>query len=346
MKPPFKFSWEEVSPQRAAKWLEKHNPKNRNLRRHTVIAFAADMTRGAWSPTHQGIAFDTDGNLIDGQHRLAAIVKSGVTLSFLICRDVPKRIAGVKGDVMDAIDRGNARSIADVLKLAHGLKVDANLIAACCAMIGKLAFGSEHPTDRTKKLTLSQTLAVLERYRVGLKFVSENRPSTIGLRPAPICSAIAFAHAAEPKHTEEFYRAFATGVGIDAGSPVLTARNHFLNENFDRGSGRERTRRAEAILHAVYCFIHSLPLPRMPRESEKTQAKYFRERQPENIAAIEQIFPVLDKPVVSATTWKPTPAAAALINSKSMSDRLHGGSRRAAKMQDRIDRGELGSALA
>jgi len=34
--------------------------------------FAEAMRRGEWMVTHQGIAFDTQGVLVDGQHRLAA----------------------------------------------------------------------------------------------------------------------------------------------------------------------------------------------------------------------------------------------------------------------------------
>ena len=41
---------------------------------------ARDMKAGHWRLTHQGIAFDPAGVLIDGQHRLWAIVESDTTL--------------------------------------------------------------------------------------------------------------------------------------------------------------------------------------------------------------------------------------------------------------------------
>ena len=61
-----------ITPKRAAEMLE-HNGHNRPLTRTRVREFAEAMKRGDWQLTHQGIAFDTDGQLKDGQHRLAAM---------------------------------------------------------------------------------------------------------------------------------------------------------------------------------------------------------------------------------------------------------------------------------
>jgi hypothetical protein len=48
------------------------------LSKRTVRDFAEAMRRGDWRLTHQGIAFDASGALVDGQHRLAAIVEADV----------------------------------------------------------------------------------------------------------------------------------------------------------------------------------------------------------------------------------------------------------------------------
>jgi hypothetical protein len=288
VKPPFKFSWEEVTPAKAASWLKKN--RNRHLRKTTVTSFAADMVNGAWSPSHQGIAFDLNGNLIDGQHRLAAIVKSGVSLWFLVCRDVPVRVDGVKANVMDVLDRGNSRSIADVLKLSHGQTANQNIIAATCAMIPRILLGQ---SERTHKITLAQTLAILNRYKASLKFVAENRPPTIALRAAPICAAVAIAHAVEPKKSEEFYRQFSTGVGIDATSPILAIRNHCINIPPGRGGSHSaRAWQAMLVLHSIYAFIKKLKVDRFPREDSGTEfGKWFIDQQPENVAALDKVFP-------------------------------------------------------
>jgi len=61
-----------VSPDMALKWLEG-NTHNRPINQAHVNRLAKEITAGRWQLTHQGIAFDTKGILIDGQHRLWAI---------------------------------------------------------------------------------------------------------------------------------------------------------------------------------------------------------------------------------------------------------------------------------
>ncbi|MDQ2738234.1 MAG: hypothetical protein M3Y35_06395, partial [Actinomycetota bacterium] len=64
---------QSITPKKAAEYLEA-NTANRPLSTAVVKSFAEAMTRGDWMVTHQGIAFGSGGVLVDGQHRLAAIV--------------------------------------------------------------------------------------------------------------------------------------------------------------------------------------------------------------------------------------------------------------------------------
>lgn len=98
-----------VTPQLAKEWLCKNNT-NRALRDSVVERYARMMKSHEWTVTHQGVAFDVEGNLVDGQHRLAAVLKSGQTIPFLVCRDLSLAAYAY-------IDGGVSRSIADRVKL-------------------------------------------------------------------------------------------------------------------------------------------------------------------------------------------------------------------------------------
>lgn len=63
---------------------------NRPDRPSVVDKYAADMKKGNWKTTHQGIAIDTEGNVIDGQHRLLAIIKANLAVSFMVTYGVEK----------------------------------------------------------------------------------------------------------------------------------------------------------------------------------------------------------------------------------------------------------------
>jgi hypothetical protein len=58
-----------VTPAMAQQWL-KHNDFNRPLNQRLVEKYAGQMRAGNWQRTHQGIAFDSRGIILDGQHRL------------------------------------------------------------------------------------------------------------------------------------------------------------------------------------------------------------------------------------------------------------------------------------
>ena len=100
---------QKVSPKRAAEMLEA-NTSNRPLSKATVRSFAEAMRRGDWLVTHQGIAFDTGGVLVDGQHRLAAIVEADVAVEVTVFTDV-------EPNTFDVLDTGKRRNAADVLAI-------------------------------------------------------------------------------------------------------------------------------------------------------------------------------------------------------------------------------------
>jgi hypothetical protein len=98
-----------ITPKKAAEYLGL-NTANRPLSTRTVREFAAAMRRGEWRVTHQGIAFDATGALVDGQHRLAAIVEADVPVDITVFTEVPE-------GAFDVLDTGKRRNAADVLAI-------------------------------------------------------------------------------------------------------------------------------------------------------------------------------------------------------------------------------------
>ena len=72
-----------ITPSEASKYLA-NNPANRRLSESEVETLAADMREGRWCITHQGIAIGKTGRLLDGQHRLAAVIKAGVPVQMMV----------------------------------------------------------------------------------------------------------------------------------------------------------------------------------------------------------------------------------------------------------------------
>ena len=103
------FDVEIVTPEVAKEYL-KESRGNRRIRTNTVESYKRDLLNGGFGLTHQGIAFDTKGRLVDGHHRLLAIAESGIPGELVVCRNLPD-------DAVNKIDRGLSRSIADIFKI-------------------------------------------------------------------------------------------------------------------------------------------------------------------------------------------------------------------------------------
>ncbi len=104
-----KTSIVKVTPAMALEWLAM-NKGNRRLRRLHIRQLADAMLRGEWVLTPDGIAFDVNGTLINGQHRLHAIVLSGMTIEMNVTTGVPEKAFKV-------IDQGVKRTTGDLLRL-------------------------------------------------------------------------------------------------------------------------------------------------------------------------------------------------------------------------------------
>ncbi|MCC3776344.1 hypothetical protein [Streptomyces sp. UNOB3_S3] len=107
----------------ASKWLGRNTTKNRKRSAPRVKRYAAAMSEGRWKLTHQSIAFDENDNLIDGQHRLHAVVQSKTV--------VPMRVdVGADPSTFSVIDTGYGRVASQFMHVSN-----ANIIMGAARII-------------------------------------------------------------------------------------------------------------------------------------------------------------------------------------------------------------------
>lgn len=112
-----------ITPPMASNWLES-NTINRPLRPSVVEGLVMAFTRNEYRLTHQGIAFSTTGELLDGQHRLTAISKmpAGFSIPIMVTRGLPM-------DASKGMDQGLKRTHADVLVIPTRMAAAARYLA-------------------------------------------------------------------------------------------------------------------------------------------------------------------------------------------------------------------------
>jgi hypothetical protein len=212
---------ETVTPVEALKILqstEKKGARNRALSTYRVTLFANQMKRGLWRLTHQGIALDKSGCIVDGQHRLSAIVEAGVPVKMPVTR-------GLDNGSIEVIDRGRTRTLGDVIHI-KGQENGTRRAAIIRAMI---SFVNDDGRDlaENQRVVDQDVLDTLDKFKSDLDWVL-SMPSAARLGSAPVQAAMVIAHAVYPTEMDGIARKFFTGAAMDHGDPMLTLRNHLL----------------------------------------------------------------------------------------------------------------------
>lgn len=133
-----------ITPQMAGQMLEK-NIANRKVNQANVNRIAADMATGNYKVNGETIKISPNGEILDGQHRLLACVKSGMPFQTYVVYDVERETVGT-------IDMGKGRSVADSLNVM-GCNIKSGIIPAMNFYF-----------NRGQKLTTAQTGCLWNAY--------------------------------------------------------------------------------------------------------------------------------------------------------------------------------------
>ena len=99
-----------VTPELAGQMMSK-NERNRKIRTDAVGRIANDIRNGNWVLNGESIKLDKDGYVLDGQHRLTAIILTGIPVETYVAYDVERNAAMT-------IDTGIRRNESDVIRIA------------------------------------------------------------------------------------------------------------------------------------------------------------------------------------------------------------------------------------
>ncbi|MEO1036983.1 MAG: ParB N-terminal domain-containing protein [Pseudomonadota bacterium] len=115
----------EITPKMAMRYLETNN-HNRRLSEQSVRELTAAIKNDEWQLNGEAIKIDGEGNLLDGQHRLHAIAKSGRSVKTYV-------ISNLDSESFKTIDTGKRRNNADALSLL-GYR-DPTMLAAAARLV-------------------------------------------------------------------------------------------------------------------------------------------------------------------------------------------------------------------
>lgn len=211
---------EQITPDQAFLILTERNPRNRNLRPQHVERYAEAMRRGEWQLNGETLKFDTRENLIDGQHRLAAVVEAGAPQRFMVVR-------GLAPETQDTVDDGSARTHGDVLAI-HGER-NANVLASAARNIYAyelIGIPIAHELPQMSRPTKQQILTVLDRHPD--MRAATNKKGILVLSGSQVSTLRYLFRTVNAEQADEFLALLHSGEGLASDDPVLALRNRLI----------------------------------------------------------------------------------------------------------------------
>jgi hypothetical protein len=252
-----KTTIKEITPQWAAKILETRNPKNRPFNHSTVTSYAADIRAGHWVLSHQGIAFDENGDLMDGQHRLMAVVAAKTAIQSLVTTGIPAIVEnnGIPLSTMDVVDRHRVRGIGQQLTLSHGWQ-NGNRVAA--TVRGIALFYAIGDSRSKMRITTPQTVSILGLCGESVRAVIKLSHTAKDRANGKVLAACAIYHSRHPQKALAFLESYLTTIGWQNGCPQKALERWRTHNPTEMSSGRHTA--VEAAAAALFYHHRQEPV--------------------------------------------------------------------------------------
>jgi hypothetical protein len=212
-----------VDAQLAQSWLDTMKT-NRRLNEKSVDRVCRDMIENRWILNGESIKFDADGHLIDGQHRLAAVLKSGMAVPMLV-------VGNLDPLAQQTIDIGVSRTTGQIASMA-GVK-NANSKTAMAVALLRYQNNREHKwtssnvPSKTEQLNylLLNDLLLSEAHQD-----AEDVHRAMGAHRTSYGAAAALVRLSghDRQSWLPFHDRIADGAGLTHGDPRLALRNQMM----------------------------------------------------------------------------------------------------------------------
>lgn len=230
-----------ITPQIAERMLAKNDPGNRKIAWTRVTGYSGDMLAKRWKLTHQAICINADdGAMIDGQHRLQAVIMAQVAARMLVVQ-----ISNVT--IHDPIDRGAVRSVAYVTGL------DRNIVSACTTLrMLECGFQTNAAT------TPGEIEEVYSHHKEVFDTLSQLMAKKAWIAGG-IYGAAVWAHPLNATKVQQFVHQVATGELIQRSDPAYALREWLKHA----GKNQSSWPRAMAACNALRYHLAEEPLVKM-----------------------------------------------------------------------------------
>jgi len=237
---------ETITPE-VAKALLENNTNNRSITQGHLALIKSEILSGKWQYNGQPIIIGESGRLLDGQHRLTAVVETGIPIDTFIMR-------GINEDAFVTIDTGKVRGGSDVLSIA-GSKHGSHVASAIRKILEQFGGTKKCQGKYSHKISNGEYLAVYQEHGEELTDLFDLVHSWVlnGSRLLSESDAMAFIILARDESSEiyNFLEEVITGREISKKSNAgQTCRKKIIDMKFSGNQIREFQKKDWVL----YCF--------------------------------------------------------------------------------------------
>lgn len=213
-----------ITPECASQWL-KCNRNNRPVRHRHVEFLADEITSSNWQLNGQPIVISENEEVLDGQHRLMAIIESGIAVKSLV-------VYGINAEAFKTMDTGAVRTGSDALALFFP-DAQRNIVKSIgsavpwCRRLERGFYGDKTKTSNTEVISYVQAHPSLWRCAEVLSgYPKDSRPISLGCGTA----LYDIFQRKDEVLAERFMRAFFTGELISINEPEYVLRQMLIKD--------------------------------------------------------------------------------------------------------------------
>ncbi len=247
-----------VTPQDAEKWLAKNHDRNRKMRESKVREYSNDMKAGRWVLSDQAISFDVPGDLINGQHRLQAVYRTGVSIQSLVMWNCPDRSLLV-------IDGGMKRSTNDRFGMAGK-----GYPAGCGATVRRVLMGlNSYAGESISDWRVDEFMV---QYGEAVQFVHKaSAKHKVTLAPLRAVLVRAKIRKTPGERIERFCEVLGTGIMGSGENAAVLLRNYITGlKQSVAGSGTARQKLYAVTEAALVAFLEGERITKLNPAKEES----------------------------------------------------------------------------
>lgn len=191
----------EVTPEMAGEWMDRHweriankKFKQRPLSISRVMRYAQAMKDGHWRLSPEPIVIDVNGDITNGQHRLEAVRKAGVTVMMTVT-------TGWDPDTIEVMDQGITRSNAQLLALNSNYGGYASRYSGAAGAVARIAY-----RGHTAALTFANCQYLLEKanLKANIDAIMAKSPNHLKDFQPSVVGPLAYYHTVRPQKATQF----------------------------------------------------------------------------------------------------------------------------------------------